>query len=83
MLRFFYGDDRHYGYWQMKLLPDGGVSAECRRVEAGDGTDSVEYFLASRMNQTGWLFRAGILLFLLGCGLVCFLRIPDRNQNVA
>ena len=52
-------------------------------MEAGDGTDSMEYFFASRMNQTGWLFRAGILLFLLGCGLVFFLRLPDRNQNVA
>lgn len=77
------GEDPRYGYWLVKLLPDGGIAAECRRVEAGDGTDSVEYFLASRMNQTGWLFRAGILLFLLGCGLVCFLRLPDRNQNVA
>ena len=77
------GEDPRYGYWLVKLLPDGGIAAECRRVEAGDGTDTVEYFLASRMNQTGWLFRAGILLFLLGCGLVFFLRLPDRDQNVA
>ena len=44
---------------------------------------TVEYFLASRMNQTGRLFRVEILLFLLGCGMVCILRLPDRNQNVA
>ena len=74
------GKDPRYGYWLVKLLPDGGISAECRRVEAGDGTDTMEYVLSSRLNQTGWLFRTGIVLVLLGAGMLC-LRRPSAGKR--
>lgn len=77
------GKDPRYGYWLVKLLSDGGISAECRRVEAGDDTDTMDYFLSSRMNQTGWLFRLGVVLLLAGCGMIGILRPPDGKSDAA
>lgn len=77
------GKDPRYGYWLVELRPDGGISAECRRVESGDGTDAVEYFLSSRLNQTGWLFRAGIALLLLGSVMLYFGGSAEEKQKSA
>ena len=77
------GKDPRYGYWMVELLPDGGITAECRRVETGDGTDAIEYILSSRLNQTGWLFRGGLCLLLIGGGVLLFRRKIRGNEKSA
>lgn len=54
------GDEQDFGYLICEVTPEGAFKIRREYLDASAGTDALDFFFSSKINQSRWVFWSGI-----------------------